>query len=495
MTQITMPEPNPKQRAFMKDKHRYVAYGGARGGGKSFIALWLAILFALAFPGISLCIVRKTLDELRNNYVYKMVPILHGIARYNKSERVFLFPNGSMIKFEYCACEADLDHFQGAEYDILFIDEACLLQEEWIDKIDACTRHVHFDPKTGLPIPRKYPNRTYYMLNPGGPSHAYFKRLFIDRRYEADEVPENYSFIQALVTDNKVLMEQNPDYINTLKKLPPKIRKAWLEGEWDIFEGQFFEDLRLEPDVSAAVEAGVEMDREELRRDRRWVHVIEPFEIPKEWTICRSFDWGYNKPFSVGWWAVDYEGVVYRILELYGCTETPNEGVKWTPGQLFGEVQRIENEHRWLKGKRIRGVADPAIWDAQYGESIAETAMKYGVYFEKGDHERLPGWMQIHYRLMFDANGLPMMYVFSNCKAFIRTIPTLQYDEHRPEDLDTDGEDHVADEVRYFLMSRPIKPRAKKAPDKYAENPMKLFLDIEKTDLEPARARPRMEIM
>jgi len=455
---LVMPEPNPKQKAFMLDKHRYVAYGGARGGGKSFIAMWLAILFALHFAGIRICIVRKTLDELRNNYIYKMIPILHGRAKFNKSEKIFTFPNGSTIKFEYCACESDLDHFQGAEYDILFIDEACLLMMEWIDKIDACTRGVHFDPQTGLPIPRKFPNRTYYMLNPGGPSHGYFKRLFIDRKYEGEEIPENYSFIQALVTDNKVLMEQNPDYINTLKKLPPKIRKAWLEGEWDIFEGMFFEDLRIEPDIQAAVENGCEDDKETLRRERRWVHVIEPFNIPRGWNIFRSYDFGYGKPFSCAWWAVDYDGVMYRILELYGCTDTPNEGLKWSPDKQFEEIAKIESEHPWLKGKKIEGVADPAIWDGSRGESIADMGIKYGIYFQKGVNDRIPGWMQIHYRLQFDDNGYPRMYIFNNCKAFIRTMPLLIYDEHKPEDLDTDLEDHVADEVRYACMSRPIKP-------------------------------------
>lgn len=493
MRTLVMPEPNPKQRRFMKDKHRYVAYGGARGGGKSFIAMWMAILFALSFRGIRLCIVRKTLDELRNNYIYKMIPILHGIATYNKSEKIFIFPNGSTIKFEYCACESDLDHFQGAEYDVLFIDEACLLLEEWIEKIDACTRGVHFDPQTGLPIERKFPNRTYYMLNPGGPSHSYFKRLFIDRRFEGEEIADNYSFIQALVTDNKVLMEQNPDYINTLKKLPPKLRKAWLEGEWDVFEGQFFEDLRLEPDIQAAVAAGCEDDKETLRKDRRWTHVIAPFDPHPNWKIYRSFDWGYSRPFSCGWWAVDFDGVVYRILELYGCTETPNEGVKWIPETVFKTIHEIETEHRWLKGKQILGVADPAIWNAERGVSIAETAQKYGVYFEPGDHERLPGWMQVHYRLAFDKNGFPMMYVFDTCKAFIRTMPTLMYDDHKPEDLDSDGEDHVADEVRYFLMSRPIKPQDIKPPSKFNQSPLHQILDLEESDLLPPPTIARME--
>lgn len=222
-------------------------------------------------------------------------------------------------------------------------------------------------------------------------------------------------------------MEKQPDYIQQLEALPPKLRDAWLYGSWDVYEGQFFEEFA---------------DKPEHYKDRQWTHVIEPFDVPGDWTLYRSFDWGYNRPFSVGWWAIDHDGVAYRILELYGCTKTPNEGVKWTPDKVFTEVRRIEDEHPWLKGKKIVGVADPAIWDAQTGESIAERAAKYGVYFNPGDHERLPGWMQVHYRLAFDDNGFPMMYVFRTCKAFIRTMPLLMYDEHRPEDLDTSGEDH-----------------------------------------------------
>ena len=111
--------------------------------------------------------------------------------------------------------------------------------------------------------------------------------------------------------------------------------------------------------------------------------------------------------------------MIYRILELYGCTGTPNEGVRWTPDQQFAEIARIEREHPWLQGKKIEGVADPAIWDASRGESIADTAARYGLYFTKGDNERIPGWMQCHYRLQFDEEGYSRMYVFSNCAAFI----------------------------------------------------------------------------
>ena len=187
-------------------------------------------------------------------------------------------------------------------------------------------------------------------------------------------------------------------------------------------------------------------------------HVIEPFEIPDGWTICRSYDFGYGKPFSCAWWAVDYDGTIYRIMELYGCTRTPNEGVKWTPDKQFEEIHKTEMQHPWLKGKTIIGVADPAIWDASRGESVADTAARYGVFFTPGDNERIAGWMQCHYRLQFDEDGYPRMYVFNTCRAFIRTIPLLIYDEHKVEDLDTTMEDHVADEWRYFCMSRPIKP-------------------------------------
>ena len=192
---------------------------------------------------------------------------------------------------------------------------------------------------------------------------------------------------------------------------------------------------------------------------------------------------------------MDYDGVMYVGLELYGCTKTPNEGVKWTPDQVFSEIHRIETEHRWLKGKKIQGVADPAIWDAQTGESIAERAAKYQVYFQKGDHERLPGWMQIHYRLSFDENGYPMMYFFKNCKGAIRTIPLLMYDEHKPEDIDTSGEDHIADALRYGCMARMIKPRIVPPKDKYNETPMAMFLDIPKENIFAKPKRQRMEVI
>lgn len=432
MRTLDLGRAQPKQTLFLRDKHRHIAYGGARGGGKSWAVRTKAKLLAFRYPGIKILIVRKTYKEMQNNHIEQLTAELAGFAKYNRSDKMFRFPNGSTISFGYCANEGDLGQYQGAEYDVVFIDEAGQLQESWIRKINLCVRGTN-----------GFPKRTYYTLNPGGPGHAYFKRVFVDRNFNPDERPDDYFFIQAKVEDNKALMDTQPDYLRELENLPPTLRAAWKDGRWDVYEGQFFEDFRDDP---------------EHYKDRRWTHVIEPFEIPDGWTICRSYDFGYGKPFSCAWWAVDYDGTIYRIMELYGCTRTPNEGVKWTPDKQFEEIHKTEMQHPWLKGKNIIGVADPAIWDASRGESVADTAARYGVFFTPGDNERIAGWMQCHYRLQFDEDGYPRMYVFNTCRAFIRTVPTLIYDEHRAEDLDTKMEDHVADEWRYFCMSRPIKP-------------------------------------
>lgn len=423
-------------------------------------------------------IIRKTYPELTENHINPMCELLRcynpdkseRIASYNDSKKNIVFPNGSRILFRYCDNEKDAERFQGTEVDILFVDEATHQSEEKMKKLTACVRGVN-----------GFPKRIYLTCNPGGEGHGWVKRLFIDRAYQDNENPDDYMFIQSLVTDNKALMESNPDYLIQLEALPPRLRKMWLEGDWQFYDGQYFEEFKDDPDHYD---------------DRQWTHVINPFDIPNGWKIYRSFDWGYSRPFSCMWFAVDYDGVVYHILEFYGCLKsTPNEGIKWTAHQVFAEIHKIETEHPWLKGKQIQGIADPAIWDAQTGESIADTAAKYQVFFSKGDHERIPGWMQCHYRLAFDDNGFPMFYVFKNCENFIRTIPLLQYDEHKVEDIDTDGEDHIADAWRYFLMSRPIKPRTAPKPDEYVNSPLHTILDIDKKDLTKRSARPKMMII
>ena len=450
---LKLPAPNPKQRLFLADTHRHVAYGGARGGGKSWAVRAKAVLLCLAHPGIKILIVRKTYRELINNHVVPLMALLPGeIAQYNKTDKVITFQNGSTVWFGYCGADTDLEGYQGAEYDVVFFDEATQLKEDWLRKINLTVRGVG-----------NFPKRSYYTCNPGGVSHHYVKRLFIDRRFEKGENPDDYSFIPALVTDNRALLAASPQYLTELENLPPKLRRAWLLGDWDGLEGAFFEEFKNDPAHYA---------------DRRFTHVIAPFAIPPHWRVYRTLDWGYNKPFSVGWWAVDEDGVLYHFLEWYGCNGTPDTGVRLTPDKVFGQIAALEREHPLLRGKRITGVADPAIWGSQTGESVAATAARHGVYFSPGDNKRIAGWMQMHRRLSFDENGFAGMYIFTNCREFIRTLPTLQYDPLKVEDLDTTGEDHIADATRYLCMARPMPgtpPPLQNNPAREWGNRLELF--------------------
>ena len=439
--------PSEKQKLFLLSDAPYTAFGGARGGGKSWAVRVKALLLALSYPGIKIMIIRKTKGELWSNHIRELIRMTAGMASYHETKSELRFPSGSIISFHYLRNASDLERFQGIEADVVFIDEATQFPAEAFERIKASVRGVNDMPK-----------RIYLTCNPGGVGHGWVKRLFIDKVVPEGHHKGDYKFIKSLVTDNAALLKKDPDYLRQLKSLPPKLRRAWLDGEWDIFEGQFFEEFRDDPDHYG---------------DRINTHVIAPFEVPRDWKIYRSFDFGYSRPFSCDWWAVDYDGRAYLILQLYGATE-PNVGVRWTPERIFSEIARLEREHRWLKGKQILGVADPSIWDASRGEAIIECADRHFVHFQPGDNKRLPGWMQCHLRLQFDSDGRPMVYFFNTCKDAIRTLPLLSYSETSPEDLDTTAEDHFADSFRYFAMSRPISPKIEKEGEMILSDPLDL---------------------
>ena len=471
MIDVVLPKPSETQVKFLTDEHKYVAFGGARGGGKSWAVRVNAIIMALKYPGIKQTIFRRNYGELIENHIKPMRSMLpKEVYAYNDSRKELKFINGSTVLFRHLNTARDVDKYQGTETDILYIDEATQFTFEEYKILTATVRGVG-----------SYPRRIYLTCNPGGVGHGWVKRLFVDRLFEGVEKPEEYSFIRSRVMDNKILMRTDPEYVAKLEALPPKLRKAWLDGDWNIFEGMFFEEFRDEPSHY---------------KDRKFTHVIDPFDVPPDWKIYRSFDWGYARPFACQWWAVDYDGVAYNIMELYGCTDEPNTGVKWIPDKVFAEIHKAECEHPWLKGKQILGVADPAIWDAESGESVADVAARHGVVFTRADNARISGWLQMHYRLCFDDNGKAMMYIFKHCKGMIRTLPTLLYDEYRFEDLDTDGEDHLADATRYFCMSRPISPRMASKDDPFIKNPAHIYLDINRDDLAPPpMSGGRMEVL
>ena len=268
-------------------------------------------------------------------------------------------------------------------------------------------------------------------------------------------------FIPSSIFDNPALLANDPGYLASLASMPEAEKQALLYGSWDSFSGQVFTEWRNDPTHY---------------QDQRWTHVIAPFTIPKHWTIYRGFDFGFSKPFSVGWYAADEDGRLYRIRELYGCTGRPNEGLRIDPVEQARRIREAEQNDPLLRGRVIHGIADPAIFDESRGESIAammERAPGF-LHWAPGDHTRLAGKMQFHYRLNFDTDGRPMLQVFNTCKHFIRTIPNLVYDESNVEDIDTRQEDHIYDECRYVLMENPISPPCRCAAPPLQDDPLEL---------------------
>ena len=441
--------PQEKQRLFMSRLEDEGLYGGAAGGGKSDCAL-VEALRQVHIPHYRGLILRKTYPQLfelidRSHQLY--LPANPG-AVYNSSKHVWTFPSGAKIYFGSMAHSSDKYNYQGKNYDFIDFDELT---------------QFTFDEYSYL-FSRNRPNgagtRCYMraQANPGGIGHGWVKERFITPAPPMTTIFEDVKilfpdgheeirrksriFVPSTVFDNKILLSNNPEYLTRLASLSEKDRAALLYGDWNSFSGQVFCEWR---DNIDGYDDGIS------------THVIRPFKIPSHWKVYRSFDWGYSKPFSVGWYAIDTDGKMYRIRELYGCTKTPNEGVRWNAERIAREIRRIESEDINLAKKSIYGVADPAIFQKNGGESIGEIMEKQCVYFDRGDNSRIAGKQQIHNRLAFDDEGRPQLYVFSTCKNFIRTFPSLVYDTTDVEDVNTAGEDHIYDELRYICMEHPIR--------------------------------------
>lgn len=431
MPDIIIPyDPNPKQYLFHASPAEEAVYGGAKGGGKSRALVMDALAYGLDYAGANIYLFRETYPNLEANLIRewkKAVP--KELYRYNEQKHMATLINGSCVLFRYVRNERDAESYQGQEFDYLGVDELTKHTERTIQLLLSCLRSA-----------KGFPPRFRGTCNPGGKGHGHVKQNFVEAsKYGEciviDPVTGNRRvFIPARVYDNATLMQNDPAYVKRLENLPEQERKAFLEGDWDVFIGQVFS---------------------EWNRD---VHVISPFTIPAGWSRFRAFDWGFAKPYSIHWYAVDYDGVAYCYRELYGMKPNqPDVGTEEDPRQVAERVKELE------KGENISfGVADPAIWqkrkEIRNGESVAETFAKSGIHWRQADHDRLQGKMQVHLRLRGSGKDSPGLKIFSNCVHMIRTLPMLCYDEKKPEDVDTELEDHPYDELRYFCMSRPWVP-------------------------------------
>ena len=445
-------KPQPKQAAFLERPEYEALYGGAAGGGKSEAAVMIP-LAQVHIPHFRALILRKTypqltelIDKSRGYY-----PRAFPGAKYNESRHVWTFPSGARVFFGSMHTREDRENYRGRQFDVIIFDE--LTHFSWEEYSFMFSRNRPSGPGT-----RVFIRAT---TNPGGVGHGWVKKRFIDPAPpmttiteemtlpDGNGVPRRYArtrvFVPATVRDNAILLKNDPNYVASLAMLPEAQRKAQLDGSWDSFAGQVFREWRDDPAHYG---------------DRIGTHVVDPVRIPRDWRIWRGFDFGYSRPYAVVWAACDNDGRLWFIRELYGCTGVPNEGVRETPADIARRILEAEASDVNLRGRRIIGVADPSVYDESRGESVARMMERAGVFFRGGDNHRLPGKMQFHARLAFDANGVPGMYVFSTMREFIRTLPQLTYDPDRAEDVDTEGEDHLYDAARYLLMEHPTSPPA-----------------------------------
>ena len=417
----------PKQQEFCLSRAKYTCYGGARGGGKSHVARRKATLIALNYPGVQILLLRRTLNELRENHVIPFITELNGIAIYKESTKEFKFPNGSRIKLGYCDKETDVLQYQGQAYEVIFMEEATHFTEFQFKCLTESNRLSGQCKKAIKP-------RMYFTCNPGGVGHAWVKRLFIDKEYRVGENAEDYVFIPALVFENEYIMQNDPDYVKTLEALPEERKKAMLYGNWDVFDGQFFSEF-----------------------DRN-VHVVEPFNIPEHWYIYFTMDYGLD--MLAGYWiAVDPQGNAYVIREVYQSNLLVSEA--------RDKIKEMSSEQVYVH------LAPPDLWNRhkETGKSTADIFSEGDICLYKTNNDRIQGWLQMKewLKIKIDEQGqkTSKLKIFNTCKNLIRCLPQLQYDEKKIGDVANEPHEitHAPDAIRGFCVYWTLEPQELKIKD------------------------------
>lgn len=421
-----------------------VFYGGARGGGKTEASIgdWFSHAGRYGEHAAGL-FVRRKLTQLTDIIKrFKRYGAKIG-AKWHEQKKELLMPNGAVLKFAYLERDEDAEEYQGHEYTRVYVEEVTNFPfPEPIMKLKGTLRSA-----AGVPCGIRMTG------NPGGPGHHWVKERYIDpcptgylviKEEEEVEIEPGVTvqtfiervFIPAKLKDNRKLLENDPSYVLRLRQTGSEtLVKAWLEGDWNGVDGTFFS----------------EFDENK--------HVIRgPLVLPSHITRFRALDWGSAAPFSVGWYAVSDGSFGYakdaliKYQEWYGWTGKPNKGLKMSANLVAQGIIVRDG-----KAPPSFGVADPSIFSNNGGPSIAEMMMVEKCVWFRGDNAREAGWEQMRRRFSAgDSQKTTLLLFHESCESTIRTIPYLQHDDRDPEDLDTDAEDHAADETRYACMSRPL---------------------------------------
>lgn len=436
---VWAPQPGP-QHALVDCPFTEVLFGGARGGGKSDGVLGKFAIkaerYGSAFNAVFFRKEMPQADDLIERAKEIYCPLG---ADWREQPRSFRFPGGGRVRFRPLENVADAAKYQGQNLSDAAVEEAGNYEDPRpIDMLFGALRS-----KGGTPV------QLILTANPGGVGQQWIKHRYIDPapmgmrplvRKLPNGAEHRYIYIPSRVQDNRILLHNDPTYINRLHLVgSPELVRAWLEGDWSVVSGAFF------PEWSA---------------DK---HIVAPRSLPAYWHRFRSFDWGSARPFSVGWWAVsDGElpefpaGSMIRYREWYGAQRDesgrtiPNTGLRLTAEEVADGIVERERSDTYAN-RTMTGVADPSIFAADGGPSIADRMAARKVYFRAADNTRvgrsgaMGGWDQLRARLKGDGET-PALFVFSTCTDFIRTVPALQHDVDRPEDIDSDGEDHIGDE-------------------------------------------------
>jgi phage terminase large subunit len=418
-------DPLPQQTKFHTSPAKYRLIGGAVGGGKTYSIIAEAILRSIKydFP-LQGAIFRRSYPELEATIIRTMLEILpRWFYKYNQSQHVMTLKNGSVIDFCYAETDNDVTRYQSRQWDWIAVDELThLTLYQWTYLMSRL--------RTTKPINTKF----FAGSNPGGVGHNFVRERWVTKVCDDEDYnPDEYDFIPAGVYDNPYLMENNPDYIENLKMLPEKERKALLEGDWNIYEGQFFTEFSPSR------------------------HVVDDFDVPEEWRLIMGWDDGTTAPRAVYVFAIDSDRRVWCIWEYY----KGGENLK----------QAAENIRRKLKengmwGRIYKLVVDPSMKKRDSQTGISSIAILEGMGFgfqigeiELGNNNRVEGWRIMKSYLSHRPYEEPMLKFFRSCENMIRTLPEMMYYQPRSggtskkEDLATNLEDHAVDSARYMLMS------------------------------------------